>query len=236
MPGLPADCMYKGGIAMKYTFLGHACFRIDTGKERLLFDPFLTGNSQAAVKADKVRCDYILLSHAHGDHFGDANEIALRTGALVVAIPEVISLFSDSVSNFQPMNLGGQFKADFGTVKMVQAWHSCGAAGGIPCGFIIKFNEGPTIYYSGDTALFGDMKLFGELFDIDYAIMPIGDNYTMGPDDALLAAKFLKAKHVIPLHYNTWPVIAQNAEDFKKSAGEKGIDVMIVKPGETIEL
>jgi L-ascorbate metabolism protein UlaG (beta-lactamase superfamily) len=236
MPGLPADCMYKGGIAMKYTFLGHACFRIDTGKERLLFDPFLTGNSQAAVKADKVRCDYILLSHAHGDHFGDANEIALRTGALVVAIPEVISLFSDSVSNFQPMNLGGQFKADFGTVKMVQAWHSCGAAGGIPCGFIIKFNEGPTIYYSGDTALFGDMKLFGELFDIDYAIMPIGDNYTMGPDDALLAAKFLKAKHVIPLHYNTWPVIAQNAEDFKKSAGDKGIDVMIVKPGETIEL
>lgn len=228
--------MYKGGIAMKYTFLGHACFKIDTGKERLLFDPFLTGNSQAAVKADKVRCDYILLSHAHGDHFGDANEIALRTGALVVAIPEVISLFSDSVSNFQPMNLGGQFKADFGTVKMVQAWHSCGAAGGIPCGFIIKFNEGPTIYYSGDTALFGDMKLFGELFDIDYAIMPIGDNYTMGPDDALLAAKFLKAKHVIPLHYNTWPVIAQNAEDFKKSAGEKGIDVMIVKPGETIEL
>lgn len=228
--------MYKGGIAMKYTFLGHACFKIDTGKERLLFDPFLTGNSQAAVKADKVRCDYILLSHAHGDHFGDANEIALRTGALVVAIPEVISLFSDSVSNFQPMNLGGQFKADFGTVKMVQAWHSCGAAGGIPCGFIIKFNEGPTIYYSGDTALFGDMKLFGELFDIDYAIMPIGDNYTMGPDDALLAAKFLKAKHVIPLHYNTWPVIAQNAEDFKKSAGEKGIDVIIVKPGETIEL
>lgn len=228
--------MYKGGIAMKYTFLGHACFKIDTGKERLLFDPFLTGNSQAAVKSDKVRCDYILLSHAHGDHFGDANEIALRTGALVVAIPEVISLFSDSVSNFQPMNLGGQFKADFGTVKMVQAWHSCGAAGGIPCGFIIKFNEGPTIYYSGDTALFGDMKLFGELFDIDYAIMPIGDNYTMGPDDALLAAKFLKAKHVIPLHYNTWPVIAQNAEDFKKSAGEKGIDVIIVKPGETIEL
>lgn len=221
---------------MKYTFLGHACFKIDTGKERLLFDPFLTGNSQAAVKADKVRCDYILLSHAHGDHFGDANEIALRTGALVVAIPEVISLFSDSVSNFQPMNLGGQFKADFGTVKMVQAWHSCGAAGGIPCGFIIKFNEGPTIYYSGDTALFGDMKLFGELFDIDYAIMPIGDNYTMGPDDALLAAKFLKAKRVIPLHYNTWPVIAQNAEDFKKSAGEKGIDVIIVKPGETIEL
>lgn len=102
---------------MKYTFLGHACFKIDTGKERLLFDPFLTGNGQAAMKADKVRCDYILLSHAHSDHFGDANEIALRTGAKVVAIPEVIALFSKSLSNFQPMNLGGTFHADFGDVK-----------------------------------------------------------------------------------------------------------------------
>lgn len=97
------------------------------------------------------------------------------------------------------MNLGGRYKTDFGTIKMVQALHSCGVPGGIPCGFIIPSKEGPTVYYAGDTALFGDMKLFGEMFDIDYAILPIGDNYTMGPDDALLAAKFLKAKHVIPL-------------------------------------
>lgn len=221
---------------MKYTFLGHACFKIDTGKERLLFDPFLTGNGQAAMKADKVRCDYILLSHAHSDHFGNANEIALRTGAKVVAIPEVIALFSKSLSNFQPMNLGGTFHADFGDVKMVQAFHSCGAAGGTPCGFIISFKEGPVVYYSGDTALFGDMKLFGELYDIDYAILPIGDNYTMGPDDAILAGKFLKAKHVIPLHYNTWPVISQNVDAFKTKAAEEGLDVMIVRPGETIDL
>ena len=221
---------------MEFTFYGHACFKIDTGKESLLFDPFLSGNSQAAVSADKVECDYILLSHAHGDHFGDADKIASRTGACVIAIPEVISLFSKNVSNFQPMNLGGSFKADFGKVKMVQAFHSCGAPGGTPCGFIIQFNNGKTVYYSGDTALFGDMKLFGELFDIDYAVLPIGDNYTMGPDDALIAAKFLKAKCVIPVHYSTWPVIEQTPADFKEEAQKQGIAVKIVRPGESLEL
>ncbi len=221
---------------MKYTFFGHACFRIDTGKEKLLFDPFLTGNGEAKMTADRVKCDYLLLSHAHGDHFGDAVAIAQRTGAKVIAIPEVIGLFPKTVVNFQPMNLGGQYHADFGIVKMVVALHSCGAAGGVPCGFIIQFKDGPTVYYSGDTALFGDMKLFGELYDIDYAILPIGDNYTMGPDDAILAAKFLKAKHVIPLHYNTWPVIEQDPVAFKTKAKEEGIDVQVVKPGESIEL
>ena len=221
---------------MKYTFFGHACFRLDTGKEKLLFDPFLTGNGDAAVSPDRVKCDYILLSHAHSDHFGDSVEIARRTGATVVAIPEVIGLFPKTVLNFAPMNLGGQYKTDFATIKMVQALHSCGVPGGIPCGFIISFKEGPTVYYAGDTALFGDMKLFGEMFDIDYAILPIGDNYTMGPKDALLAAKFLKAKHVIPLHYNTWPVIAQNPAAFAEKGREEGIDVIVVKPGESIEL
>ena len=221
---------------MKYTFFGHACFRLDTGKEKLLFDPFLTGNSEAAVSAERVKCDYILLSHAHADHFGDSIAIARRTGAKVVAIPEVIGLFPKTVVNFQPMNLGGQYKADFGIVKMVVALHSAGVAGGVPCGFIISFANGPTVYYSGDTALFSDMKLFGELYDIDYAILPIGDNYTMGPEDALKAAAFLKAKHVIPLHYNTWPVIAQDPFEFKEKAKSCGIDVILVKPGESIEL
>lgn len=221
---------------MKYTFFGHACFRLDTGKEKLLFDPFLTGNSEAAVSSDRVKCDYILLSHAHADHFGDSIAIARRTGAKVVAIPEVIGLFPKTVVNFQPMNLGGQYKTDFGTIKMVVALHSAGVAGGVPCGFIISFTDGATVYYSGDTALFSDMKLFGELYDIDYAILPIGDNYTMGPDDTLLAASFLKAKHVIPLHYNTWPVIAQDPVAFQAKAKEKGIDVILVKPGESIDL
>lgn len=221
---------------MKYKFLGHACFVIDTGSKKLIFDPFLTGNDKASTTPSKVHADYILLSHAHSDHFGDAVSIARMTGATVVAIPEVISLFPKTVVNFQPMNLGGCCETDFGTVKMVQAFHSCGAPGGIPCGFIVTFTNGPTVYYSGDTALFGDMKLFGDLFDIDYAILPIGDNYTMGPSDAILAAKFLKAKHVIPLHYNTWPVIAQNPETFREAAEKENIDVIIVEPGEEIEM
>ncbi len=221
---------------MKYTFFGHACFRLDTGKEKLLFDPFLTGNSEATMSADRVKCDYLLLSHAHSDHFGDSIAIARRTGATVVAIPEVIGLFPKTVVNFQPMNLGGQYKKDFGTIKMVQALHSSGVEGGTAAGFIISFQDGPTVYYSGDTALFSDMKLWGELYDIDYAVLPIGDNYTMGPEDAILAGKFLKAKHVIPLHYNTWPVIAQDPVDFQEKAKAEGVDVILVKPGESIDL
>lgn len=221
---------------MKFTFLGHACFQIDTGKEKLLFDPFLTGNGLAATTPDKVECDYILLSHAHADHFGDAAAVAERTGAKVIAIPEIIGLFPKTVVNFQPMNLGGTYRAPFGKVKMVQAFHSCGAPGGIPCGFILSFINGPILYFAGDTALFGDMKLFGELFDIDYAVLPIGDDYTMGPEDALLAAKFLKAKKVIPIHYNTWPIIAQDPEAFRKEAEQENISVAVLKSGESIQL
>ncbi|WP_337615881.1 metal-dependent hydrolase [Dialister invisus] len=221
---------------MKFIFLGHACFQIDIGKEKLLFDPFLTGNGLAEEAASKVECDYIFLSHAHADHFGDAIAIAERTGAKVIAIPEVIGLFPKTVINFQPMNLGGTFTAPFGKVKMVQAIHSCGVAGGIPCGFVLSFNDGLTLYFAGDTALFGDMKLFGKLFDIDYAVLPIGDNYTMGPKDAILAAKFLKTKKVIPVHYNTWPVISQNPEEFKKAAARENVSVVVVKPGESVEL
>ena len=146
---------------MKFTFYGHACFLLDTGKEKLLFDPFLSGNDLAAIKADQVESDYILLSHAHADHLGDAPQIAERTGAKVIAIPEIIGQFPETVTNFQPMNLGGNYKAPFGSLKMVTAMHSSGVPGGIAAGFIIKFNEGITVYYSGDTALFGDMKLFG---------------------------------------------------------------------------
>lgn len=223
---------------VQYEFYGHACFAIKTEKETLLFDPFLSGNGQASIRPEDVKCQYILLSHAHSDHFGDAPEIAARTGAEVIAVPEVLSLFPDSVSDaaFHPMNLGGRISLPFGDVQMVPAMHSSGVAGGAACGFIIHFKDGPVVYYSGDTSLFSDMKLFGEYNHIDYAILPIGDNYTMGPEDALRAASFLKAGHVIPVHYNTWPVIQQDPEAFKKSGSEKGIDVLVVHPGETIPL
>ena len=221
---------------MKFTFYGHACFLLDTGKEKLLFDPFLSGNDLAAIKADQVESDYILLSHAHADHFGDAPSIAERTGAKVIAIPEIIGQFPKTVTNFQPMNLGGTYETSFGSVKMVTAMHSSGVPGGIAAGFIIKFNEGITVYYSGDTALFGDMKLFGELFDIDYAVLPIGDNYTMGPEDTVKAARFLKAKTIIPVHYNTWPIIAQNPKYLKERAAKENVSIKMINPGESVEL
>lgn len=221
---------------MKYEFLGHACFLIDTGKEKILFDPFLTGNGQAVVSAAEVEADYILLSHAHGDHFGDAEAIEARTGAAVVAIPEVLGLFKNGVKTSYPMNLGGSVTLPFGKVTMVPALHSSGVPGGIACGFLIQFDDGVNVYYSGDTALFGDMKLIGQKAHIHYAILPIGDNYTMGPDDALTAVKFLGAERLIPLHYNTWPVIAQDPSRFEALAEDAGVAVHIVSPGESLEL
>lgn len=221
---------------MKYTFLGHACFLIDTGKEMLLFDPFLTGNGQASVTAAEVDADYILLSHAHGDHFGDAEAIEARTKAAVIAIPEVLGLFKNEVKTSYPMNLGGSVTLPFGKVTMVPALHSSGVPGGIACGFLIQFNGGINVYYSGDTALFSDMKLIGEKAHIHYAILPIGDNYTMGPEDALTAAKFLGAERLIPLHYNTWPVIAQDPAHFETLAEDAGVAAHIVAPGESLEL
>lgn len=221
---------------MTFNYYGHACFLIDTGKEKLLFEPFLTGNDKAAIAAGDVSCDYILLSHAHADHLGDADSIAARTGAAVIAIPEVIGLFSKEVTHFYPMNLGGTVKLPFGKVTMVPALHSSGVAGGVACGFLIQFTSGVNVYYAGDTALFGDMKLIGEKADIDYAVLPIGDNYTMGPEDAVKAAQLLQAKRVIPVHYNTWPVIGQDPAAFEAMAEESGVAVHIVPVGGTLAL
>lgn len=221
---------------MKFVYYGHACFLLDTGSEKLLFDPFLTGNSQAAITAEEAACDYILLSHAHGDHFGDAEAIEKRTGAAVVAIPEVLGLFKDGVKTPYPMNLGGSVRLPFGTVTMTPALHSSGVPGGVACGFLIRFNSGINVYYAGDTALFGDMKLIGARAPIHYAVLPIGDNYTMGPEDAVEAAVFLGARNVIPIHYNTWPVISQDPADFAEKARTAGISALTVSPGGTVTL
>lgn len=221
---------------MKLTFYGHACFLIDTGREKLLFDPFLTGNGSASIRAEDVDCDYILLSHAHGDHFGDADAIAARTGAAVVAVPEVLGLFEHAPKTAWPMNLGGSLALPFGRVHMVPALHSSGVAGGVACGFLICFADGVNVYYSGDTALFGDMALIGRKAPIHYAVLPIGDNYTMGPADAVEAAKLLGAKRVIPIHYNTWPVIAQDPAAFAALAEKAGVAPHVLAPGETLTL
>lgn len=221
---------------MKFTFYGHACFQIQTEENKLLFDPFLTGNENAAITPDKVECDYLLISHAHADHFGDAVPIAERTGAKVIAIPEIIRSLPNAITNVNPMNIGGTYEGPFGQVKMVQAVHSSGIAGGVPIGFIILFNEGKTLYFGGDTGLFGDMKLYGDLYNIDYAVLPIGGNYTLDPEQALIAAKFLRAKTIIPIHYNTWDVIQQDPEKLKKAGEKEGIEVRIIQPGESMML
>ncbi len=220
---------------MKLEYYGHAAFLMDTGKERLLFDPFLSGNAGASIRPEDVRCDYILLSHAHSDHFGDAAEIAARTGAAVVAIPEVLGLFERAPKAY-PMNIGGTATLSFGKVTMTQALHSSGVAGGAACGFLIQFKDGPVVYYSGDTGLFGDMALIGQKAAIDYAILPIGDNYTMGPEDAAAAAKLLGASHVVPIHYNTWPVIAQDPKTFAALCEASGISACVVPIGGELEL
>ena len=223
---------------IKYTYYGHASFLLDDGTSKVLTDPFLTGNPLAAIQADDVECDYILLTHAHGDHLGDAPAIAKRTGAMVLGIPEVLDVCLQAESDIKThgMNIGGSVKLPFGKVRMTMALHSSGVAGGIACGYVIQIG-GINVYFAGDTALFSDMKLIGQKDPLDYAVLPIGDNYTMGLEDAALAAQWLNTKNVIPIHYNTWPVIAQEAGRYKEvTEGMTRAAEHIVEPGGTLEL
>lgn len=217
---------------LTYNYYGHACFQLDDGTTKLLFDPFLTGNPQASINEKDVEADYILITHAHGDHIGDAPNIAVRTNATVVGIPEIMEFGGQRVKTIG-MNLGGTVKLPFGFVRMVPALHSSGIEGGVACGYVVGIG-GKIVYFAGDTALFDDMKLIGARDKIDYAILPIGGHYTMDPVDAAKAVEFLGAANAIPLHYNTWDIIKQNPEDFVKLV--KGAKVHVVKPGESIEL
>ena len=217
---------------LTYNYYGHACFQLDDGTNKILVDPFLTGNPQASINPDDVEADYILITHAHGDHVGDGYEILERTNATAIGIPEVTDLVGENIKTIG-MNLGGTVKLPFGFVRMVPALHSSGVGGGVACGYVIGVG-GKVVYFAGDTALFSDMKLIGERDKIDYALLPIGGHYTMDPVDAAKAVEFLGAANAIPLHYNTWDVIKQDATDFVKLV--KGAKVHVVKPGQSIEL
>ena len=217
---------------LKFNYFGHACFQLDDGKFKLLFDPFFTGNPQAKINPDDVDADYVFITHAHGDHVGDGYDIIERTGATAIGIPEVTDFGGANVKSIN-MNLGGTLNLPFGFARMVPALHSSGIGGGIACGYVVGIG-GKVIYFAGDTCLFGDMKLIGERDKIDYAILPIGGHYTMDPIDAAKAVEFLGAKNVIPVHYNTWDIIAQEPETFKSLV--KNATVHIVKPGESLNL
>ncbi len=218
----------------KLTFLGHACFLLaEEGKETLVFDPFLKDNPQATLKPEEVKASYVLVSHGHFDHLGEAYEIASANKAMIISTSEISSDAQEKGLSAHPLNIGGKYKFPFGWVKITLAFHGSGIAGGHACGFVVNY-YGKNIYFAGDTGLFSDMKLIGELTPLDVALLPIGDNYTMGIDDAVISASFLNAPTVIPCHYNTWPLIEADPEEFKKKVEEKtNSRCIVLTPGES---
>lgn len=227
-------------MATRYTWLGHSALLFESAGARVLVDPFFTGNPAATTTADKVPADFILVSHGHGDHVGDAVAIAQRTAAPVICNYEISLWLEKQGVKAHGMQHGGGFDFPFGRVKLTLAFHGSmlpdGTNGGNPCGFLITFKDGTRVYDAADTGLFGDMKLIGEE-GIDLAILPIGDNYTMGPDDALRAVKLLAPRKVTPIHYNTWPLLNQDAQAWAtRVKAETKTEPVIIKPGETIEI
>jgi L-ascorbate metabolism protein UlaG (beta-lactamase superfamily) len=222
------------------TWLGHATWQIVTGKHTLLVDPFLDDSPAAIVKSDAVDPQFILVSHGHSDHVADAAKIAKRTGATVVANFEICNwLEKQGVQHTEPMNLGGGINLPFGRVQMTIAHHSSllpdGSGGGNPCGFLLTL-DGGKIYIACDTGLFLDMQRIGAA-GIDLAIVPIGDRFTMGPDDALEAVKLIKPGRVVPSHYNTWPPIEQDADAWAERVRlETPAEPIVVKPGGKVQL
>lgn len=229
---------------MKLTWFGHAAFQLDDGTHTVLIDPFLTGNPSANTDPATLSPDTILLTHAHNDHVGDTVAIAKRSGATVIATHEIATwLEQQGVENAVGANFGGTVAFPGGTAKLTPAWHTSSyllddgtwAAPGLPAGFVIRFG-GKTTYAAGDTALFLDMQLIAEE-QLDVAILPIGDHFTMGPDDAFRAIQMLRPGVVVPCHYNTFPPIEQDAGQFRtRVEGETASRVMVIDPGETINL
>jgi L-ascorbate metabolism protein UlaG (beta-lactamase superfamily) len=222
-------------MATRVCWLGHACLLLETDGTNVLIDPFLTGNPAAARKADEVPADFVLVSHGHGDHVGDTVAIAKRTGATVIANYEIAEWLNKQGLKAHGQQHGGGHKHPFGHVKLTLAFHGSmlpdGSNGGNPCGFLVRCNDGTMIYDAADTGLFGDMRLIGEE-GIDLAILPIGDNYTMGPDDALRAVKLLQPRKVLPIHYNTFPLIAQDAAAWaERVRKETKAEPVVLKPG-----
>jgi len=224
---------------MKITYYGQSCLEIETGGKKLLFDPFITHNPLAKhIDISTIKPNYILVSHGHGDHVADLIEIQKNSGAKVICIAEIATWLGKQDIDAHGMNIGGGFTFDFGRVKMVNAIHSSsmpdGSYGGNPAGFVI-YAEDKTIYFAGDTALTYDMKLLAD-DNVDWALLPIGDNYTMGADDAVKACYFINCKNVIGVHYDTFPAIKIDKEETMKKFIAAGLNLKLPAVGESLTL
>ncbi|OZI12814.1 metal-dependent hydrolase [Bacillaceae bacterium SAS-127] len=226
---------------MKVSYHGHSVVKVETKDKVILIDPFITGNGLTDLTVEEEHPDVIVLTHGHSDHVGDTVELAKKSGALVIAVYELAMYLAHQGLNTHPMHIGGSFDFDFGKVKFTPAFHGSGLQQpdgtflymGMPAGVLLMI-EGKTIYHAGDTGLFSDMKLIGERHPIDLAFLPIGDNFTMGPEDAVMAAQFLQAKQVVPIHFNTFPPIKQDPHAFIEQL--EANNGLVLELGEVIEL
>lgn len=227
-------------MATILTWYGHATLGLETSGYKILIDPFFSGNPVASTSADEVEADYILISHGHSDHLGDTLDIVKRTGAKAITNAEIAGWLNKQGVEAHGQHLGGGYTHPFGYLKLTLALHGSalpdGSNGGNPAGFLLTTNDGRKIYMACDTGLFGDMRLIGQE-GIDLAVLPIGDNYTMGPDDALRAVKFLEPKYAIPIHFNTWDLIAQDPNAWaERVQAETSTQVTVLEPGGTFTL
>ena len=222
----------------RLTYLSHAGFIVEGGGARIVFDPFLTGNPLAKANPSDITADYIILTHGHGDHLGDSLDIAKANNATVIAVFELANYCSARGANVHPMHIGGAYTFPFGRVKFTIAHHGSSAPDGTytgnPAGVLLTI-DGKTLYHAGDTALFLDMKLIGEMNAIDVALLPIGDNFTMGIDDAVKAVEFLRPQLAIPIHYKTFDVIDVDPGEFVEKVSRTGFKARVMEVGETLE-
>lgn len=230
---------------MEVRFWGHAFVEVSAGGFDVLIDPFVTGNpsaDRAGAKPEMFRPAAILLTHGHGDHLGDALAIAARSGATIVAPYELAVYCARKGARAHPMHIGGSRSFPWGWVKLTPAWHGSAVEEGEtvvytgnPCGYLLRM-DGRTVYHAGDTALFGDMELIGRRHPIDVALLPVGDNFTMGPEDARVAVTLLRPKTVVPIHYGTFDVLVQDPSSFVQGVREEGVDVRVLQPGQVLQV